>query len=190
MFLEKNKAAESTEPVNTGSTDGSTGEPLLAGASTPEKIKRDGPALPNTQIKEIDDNQDNNSNLDEEGSDENKCKDEVKHSDENECSDKDELSGKDECSDEDEGTDSIYSENEGDYVPNFKHEIWKRRFEKWSDKKWLKYTQIVSRSGPDHIRRLDRNRHFQRWQRNYLNKNEQDEEKETPPRGMSQQSKV
>ena len=41
----------------------------------------------------------------------------------------------------------------------------------------------MSRSGPDHIRRLDRNRYFQRWRGNYLNENEQDEEKETPPDG-------
>ena len=49
MFLEKDKAAESTEPVNSGSMDGSAGEPLLTGASTPA-IKRDRPVLPNTQI--------------------------------------------------------------------------------------------------------------------------------------------
>ena len=127
MFLEKNKAAESTEPVNTGSTDDSTGEPLLTGATTSAKIKRDGPALPNTQIKEIDDNQDNNSNPDEDGSDEDECKDEAKRSDENEGSDEDELSGEDECSVEDESTDSEYSKNEGNYVPNLEFEIWRRR---------------------------------------------------------------
>ena len=59
MFQEKDKAAKSTEPVNSRSTDDSAGEPLLTRASTPAIIKRDGPALPNTQIKEIDDNKDN-----------------------------------------------------------------------------------------------------------------------------------
>ena len=48
MFLEKNKAAESSEPVNTGYKDGSTGEPLLTGATNSAIIERDGPALPNT----------------------------------------------------------------------------------------------------------------------------------------------
>ena len=172
MFLEKDKAAKSTEPVNSGTTDASAGEPLLTGASTPAIIKRDGPALPNTQIKEIDDKQDNNSNPDEEGS-----------NDENECSDEDELSGEDEGSDEDGSTDSEYSENEGNYVPNLEFEIWKRRYEKWSDKKWLKYEQIVRRSGIDHMRRLKRNSYFQRWLRNNLNENEQDEERDTPPDG-------
>ena len=52
MLLEKDKAAESTEPVKSGSTDDSTGEPLVTRASTPA-IERDGPVLPNTQIKEI-----------------------------------------------------------------------------------------------------------------------------------------
>ena len=40
MLLEKNKAAESSEPVNTGYKDGSTGEPLLTGATTSAIIKR------------------------------------------------------------------------------------------------------------------------------------------------------
>ena len=69
LFLEKNRAAESTEPVNTGSMDGSTGEHLLTGATTSAEIKRDGSALPNNQVKEIDDNQDNSTNPEEEGSD-------------------------------------------------------------------------------------------------------------------------
>ena len=173
MFLEKNKAAESSEPVNTGYKDGSTGEPLLTGATNSAIIERDGPALPNTQIREIDDKQDNNSNPDEEGS-----------NDENECSDEDELSGEDEGSDEDGSTDSEYSEiHEGNYVPNWEDKIWKGRFEKWSDKKWLKYMEIVNNSGPIHIGRMKRNTYFQRWLRNNLNKNEQDEEKETPPDG-------
>ena len=76
LFLEKNRAAESTELVNTGSMDGSTGEHLLTGATTSAEIKRDGPALPNNQIKEIDDNQDNSTNPEEEGSDKDECKDE------------------------------------------------------------------------------------------------------------------
>ena len=172
LFPEKNRAAESTEPVNTGSMDGSTGEHLLTGATTSAERKRDGPALPNNQIKEIEDNQDNSTNPEEEGSDEDECKDKD-----------DELSGEDKSSDEDESTDSEYSKNEGDYVPNFEFKIWRRRFKKWSDKKWLKYEQIVRRSGIDHMRRLKRNNYFQRWLRNYLNKNEQDEEKETPPDG-------
>ena len=43
--------------------------------------------------------------------------------------------------------------------------------------------QTTSRTGPDHIRRLKRNRHFQRWLRKYLSENKQDEEKETPSDG-------
>ena len=43
--------------------------------------------------------------------------------------------------------------------------------------------EIVNNSGPNHIGRMKRNTYFQRWLRNNLNKNEQDEEKETPPDG-------
>ena len=52
MFQEKDKAAKSTEPVNSRSTDDSAGEPLLTGASTPA-IKQDGQVLPTTKMKDI-----------------------------------------------------------------------------------------------------------------------------------------
>ena len=51
------------------------------------------------------------------------------------------------------------------------------------NKKWLKYMEIVNNSGPIHIGRMKRNTYFQRWLRNNLNENEQDEERETPPNG-------